>query len=162
MPACLTSYNLHTGCSVLFLARISHLLLIHTTLAEYIPTMDDTPKTWLVVGASRGIGLEFVRQNIAQGHRVIATTRGFSIGLDAIHRDALDRLNILTCDVSSNESINVCPGLLYPLFKKGHTHFPGKTFIEQFIQAGETKIDYAVINAGILEYPNVSMPPPHT
>ncbi|KAH8700372.1 putative short-chain dehydrogenase [Talaromyces proteolyticus] len=99
--------------------------------------MMETPKTWLIVGASRGIGLEFVRQNIADGHRVIATARSSSTGLDAIYRDAPDRVKILTCDVSSNESIN--------------------RFIGQLIESREKKIDYAVINAGILDYPNRSL-----
>ncbi|KAE8141730.1 hypothetical protein BDV38DRAFT_279077 [Aspergillus pseudotamarii] len=76
-------------------------------------------KAWLVVGASRGIGLEFVRLILASGHRVVATARGSGSALDAIARDAPDR-----------------------------------SFIDQFVQSGVKKIDYAVINAGILEYPN--------
>lgn len=31
--------------------------------------------TWIIVGASRGIGLEFVRQLLARGDHVIATIR---------------------------------------------------------------------------------------
>lgn len=31
--------------------------------------------TWLIAGASGGIGLEFVRQLLAQGHQVIATVQ---------------------------------------------------------------------------------------
>ncbi len=33
------------------------------------------PSTWLIVGASRGIGLEFVRQLLDEGHQVIAAVR---------------------------------------------------------------------------------------
>lgn len=33
------------------------------------------PATWIVVGASRGIGLEFVRQLLARGDQVIAAVR---------------------------------------------------------------------------------------
>ena len=33
------------------------------------------PGTWVIVGASRGIGLEFVRQLLSQGHQVIAAVR---------------------------------------------------------------------------------------
>ncbi|EED16353.1 3-oxoacyl-[acyl-carrier-protein] reductase, putative [Talaromyces stipitatus ATCC 10500] len=94
-----------------------------------------TPKTWLIVGASRGIGLEFVRQIIGHGHRVIATVRNPNSDIDALAKTAPDRVRVLTCDVSREESIN--------------------GFIEQFVQSGERKIDYAVINAGILKYPNV-------
>ncbi|PGH34567.1 hypothetical protein GX50_02650 [[Emmonsia] crescens] len=93
-------------------------------------------QTWLIVGASRGIGLEFVHQILANGHRVVATVRSSSAALDVLVQEAPDRAKILTCDVSSNESIT--------------------KFIDQFVQTGERKIDYVVINAGILEYPNVN------
>ncbi|CRG91170.1 short chain dehydrogenase/reductase family oxidoreductase [Talaromyces islandicus] len=96
-----------------------------------------TSITWLIIGASRGIGLEFVRQHVSLGHRVIATARSSSSALDAIRQNAPDLVKVLTCDVSSSESINA--------------------FIEQFVQSCATKIDYAVINAGILEYPNRSL-----
>lgn len=36
---------------------------------------DKENKTWLILGASRGIGLEFVRQLLARGDRIIATVR---------------------------------------------------------------------------------------
>ncbi|KAH2364609.1 hypothetical protein KXV98_002652 [Aspergillus fumigatus] len=91
-------------------------------------------QTWLIVGASRGIGLEFVRQLLTSGHRVIATARGPGSALDTIARDAPDRATILTCDVSKNESI--------------------MSFIDQLAQTGIRTINYAVINAGILKYPN--------
>ncbi|KAL4786818.1 putative short-chain dehydrogenase [Aspergillus varians] len=91
-------------------------------------------KTWLIVGASRGIGLEFVQQILARGDRVIATVRGPGSALEAIIEDASDRATILTCDVSDRESID--------------------NFIDQFVKTGERKIDYAVINAGIMQYPN--------
>ncbi|KAM0106887.1 hypothetical protein ACP6JB_007468 [Aspergillus fumigatus] len=88
-------------------------------------------QTWLIVGASRGIGLEFVRQLLTSGHRVIATARGPGSALDTIARDAPDRATILTCDVSKNESI--------------------MSFIDQLAQTGIRTINYAVINAGILK-----------
>lgn len=71
--------------------------------------MAETPKTWLIVGASRGIGLEFVRQIVALGHSVIATVRSQNAALDAIHQKNPDKVQILTCDVSNNESIEVKP-----------------------------------------------------
>jgi NAD(P)-dependent dehydrogenase (short-subunit alcohol dehydrogenase family) len=66
-----------------------------------------TPNTWLIIGASRGIGLEFVRHNVFLGHRVIATARGSSSALDTIHQNTPDRVKVLTCDVSSSDGINV-------------------------------------------------------
>ncbi|KAG2416770.1 hypothetical protein HFD88_007986 [Aspergillus terreus] len=91
-------------------------------------------KTWLIIGASRGIGLEFVRQVLAQGHRVIATARGASTALDALIQNAPNSGTVLTCDVSSSEAID--------------------GFIAQFAKTEEKKIDYVVVNAGILKYPN--------
>jgi NAD(P)-dependent dehydrogenase (short-subunit alcohol dehydrogenase family) len=64
-------------------------------------------KTWLIVGASRGIGLEFVRQILARGDRAIATVRSSGSALEAIVQDAPDRATILTCDVSHKEGIDV-------------------------------------------------------
>ena len=66
-----------------------------------------SPKTWLIVGASRGIGLEFVRQIVASGHRVVATVRTLNPDVDALVQSAPDKLKVLTCDVSRDESINV-------------------------------------------------------
>jgi NAD(P)-dependent dehydrogenase (short-subunit alcohol dehydrogenase family) len=66
-----------------------------------------TPITWLIIGASRGIGLEFVRQNVSLGHRVIATARSSSSALEAIRQNAPDRVKDLTCYVSSSGCINV-------------------------------------------------------
>lgn len=70
--------------------------------------MSETPKTWLVVGASRGIGLEFVRQIVALGHRVIATVRSSNLDIDALVQSAPGQVRVLICDVSRDESINVC------------------------------------------------------
>lgn len=64
-------------------------------------------KTWLVVGASRGIGLEFIKQILARGDRAIATVRSSRTALEAIVQGASDRATILTCDVSNKESIDV-------------------------------------------------------
>src|SRR3954453_14830499 len=35
----------------------------------------DTPKTWLITGASRGMGVHFAQAALAAGHQVIATAR---------------------------------------------------------------------------------------
>ncbi|RFU34694.1 hypothetical protein B7463_g1618, partial [Scytalidium lignicola] len=93
-------------------------------------------QTWLIVGASRGIGLELCRQLVARGHRVIGTVRNpeapWNVG-DA----SLQKARKLVCNVSSKDSI----------FE----------FMKQLASLGESRIDYAVINAGILQYPNLTL-----
>lgn len=69
--------------------------------------MSEMTKTWLIVGASRGIGFEFVRQLLGLGHRVIATVRSSNTELDALAKTAPGQVRVLTCDVSREESINV-------------------------------------------------------
>lgn len=67
-------------------------------------------KTYLIVGASRGIGLEFVRQLLARGDQVIAAVR------DPYKANDLYRLSdgirpgaliIQQCDVTREDSIDV-------------------------------------------------------
>ena len=64
--------------------------------------MDPGQKTWLVVGASRGIGLEFVRQLHGLGHNVIATQRSNTPALAEMHG-----VHVLECDITSETSIKV-------------------------------------------------------
>jgi len=67
--------------------------------------------TWVIIGASRGIGLEFVRQLLQRGERIFATVRD----LQAFHASSLwaqagsdhGRCQMLGCDVLSEDSINV-------------------------------------------------------
>ena len=40
-----------------------------------MPSDDITPKTWLITGASRGMGVDFARAALAAGHQVVATGR---------------------------------------------------------------------------------------
>jgi NAD(P)-dependent dehydrogenase (short-subunit alcohol dehydrogenase family) len=63
-----------------------------------------TPKTVLITGASRGIGLEFARQCLARGDRVFAACR---TPQSAHHLAALasDRLHIIPLDVADAASI---------------------------------------------------------
>lgn len=72
---------------------------------------DQDRTTWLIVGASRGIGLEFVRQLLAREERIFATVREPY----ANHASALwgqagsdhGRCQMFLCDVLSEASIVV-------------------------------------------------------
>lgn len=74
---------------------------------------DQEMTTWVIVGASRGIGLEFVRQLLARGERIIATVRETYAG----HASALwgqagndhGRCQMYICDILSEASIVVWP-----------------------------------------------------
>ncbi len=62
----------------------------------------------LVTGASRGLGLEFTRQLIARGDRVIAACRD-PARADALHvlaRSQPDRLQLLAVDMTEADSLN--------------------------------------------------------
>ena len=66
--------------------------------------------TWIVVGASRGIGLEFVRQLLDQKTYVYATVRDVAKASELwTLAGAAPRANcqLLECDVSSDGSISV-------------------------------------------------------
>ena len=62
--------------------------------------------TWLVTGASRGLGLEFVRQLADRGERVIATCRGDHSmrGLDALY-DTRENFQVMELEVADDKSI---------------------------------------------------------
>lgn len=71
--------------------------------------MDSSTKTYAVIGASRGIGHEFVSQLLAKGHRLIATTRGGQSG-DAARLwpgSGEGRCEVYDCDMLSEASIDV-------------------------------------------------------
>ena len=70
--------------------------------------------TWVVVGATRGIGLEFVRQLLGRGDRVLATTREASkasLLWKLAGAAPLGACHLLECDVTVETSIIVCPCL---------------------------------------------------
>lgn len=77
----------------------------------------NSPSTWVIVGASRGIGLEFVRQLLARGDQVIAAVRDpgtasqlWQLAADGGPQTGLRRPGscvIEKCDVTSEEDISV-------------------------------------------------------
>lgn len=72
---------------------------------------------WVVVGASRGIGLEWVQQILARGDYVLATVRDVEKASQlwtlAGSADRA-RCQLFHCDVASEASINVCYEPLAP------------------------------------------------
>ena len=65
------------------------------------------PRNCLVTGANRGLGLEFVRQLLARGDRVIATCRhpGKATALNPLAGAHPGRLHVLPLDVAEPKSI---------------------------------------------------------
>lgn len=67
--------------------------------------------TWVIVGASRGIGLEFVRQLLQDGHHVIAGVRNLSKADQLFELKSQyttpKRCIIEECDITSEDSIQV-------------------------------------------------------
>lgn len=67
---------------------------------------------WVIVGASRGIGLEFVKQLVARGDNVTATVRGDISKASDLWTFAgsseQGTCRLLECDVKSDLSIGVC------------------------------------------------------
>ena len=65
-------------------------------------------KTWVVVGASRGLGHEFVKQLLARGDNVLATVRKPSLETAvSLWPNTEDRCQIYDCDMLSPGSIDV-------------------------------------------------------
>lgn len=77
------------------------------------PNKDRT--TWLIVGASRGIGLEFVRQLLRREERILATVRDpnawHASGLWSQVGSDHGRCQMFFCDILSEASITVLPKL---------------------------------------------------
>ena len=57
--------------------------------------------TWVITGANRGLGLEFVKQLLASGHQIIAGVRQID-SMPIRHED----LTVFALDVSSGDSVN--------------------------------------------------------
>jgi NAD(P)-dependent dehydrogenase (short-subunit alcohol dehydrogenase family) len=115
-------------------------------------------KTYLILAASRGIGLEFARQLLEQGHRVVATARKAtgSSQLWALTGTRNGRnLSILECDVADEGSV----GRFVEGLKKlaaGMLGAGGTLGAGMGLGLGEggNAIDVCVVNAGVLVYPN--------
>lgn len=60
-------------------------------------------KTWLITGASSGLGLEMTQQLLAQGHHVVAMVRRLG-GLTKLAHQQVDRLDIVQFDLTQPES----------------------------------------------------------
>lgn len=67
----------------------------------------DSPRTVLVTGASRGLGLEYCRQLLAQGWRVLAGVRepGSATDLESLAPENPERLRVVRLDVVSDADI---------------------------------------------------------
>jgi len=94
--------------------------------------------TWCVVGASRGIGLEFVRQILTRGDQVYAAVRDpFKASIlwkIAASQERPGACELIECDVSSNDSI--------------------EAFVARLRVTSNRRLDYLVLNAGVMKYPN--------
>jgi NAD(P)-dependent dehydrogenase (short-subunit alcohol dehydrogenase family) len=66
-------------------------------------------KTILATGASRGIGLEWTRQCLDRGHRLIATCREpeRATALNALREAHRERLEVLPLDVEDESSVKI-------------------------------------------------------
>lgn len=79
--------------------------------------METNPRTWVIVGASRGIGLELVKQLLERGEQVVAAVRKLSAAPKLFEliesQRARDRCTVEQCDIASDESISVRRVLFY-------------------------------------------------
>ena len=91
------------------------------------------PRHCLVTGANRGLGLEFVRQLLARGDRVVATARhpGKAAALNQLTGDYPGRLHVLPLDVGNAKS------------RDSLAH-------ELPLVLGDEKLDLLINNAGVL------------
>ena len=116
-------------------------------------------QTWAIIGASRGIGLEFVRQLLDEGNGVLAAIRDQTRASQlwsVSGASAQGVCRMLECDVSSSRSIDVCTFLAYMYTQRPLMLY--QQFVTDLISMRDIhEIDYVILNAGILKYPNVSV-----
>jgi len=128
-----------------------------------MPLPRSPPKTYLIIGASRGIGLEFCRQLLALNQRVIATARkatGASQLWALTGTENGMNLSILECDVADEESVGRFARALAVEMGKGK-RLSGGTMMGGIwgggkggVEGRSGVIDVCVLNAGVLVYPN--------
>ncbi|HUH89342.1 MAG TPA: SDR family oxidoreductase [Lysobacter sp.] len=98
-----------------------------------------SPRHCLVTGANRGMGLEFVRQLLARGDRVISTCRqpGKALALNTLAGDHPGRLHVLQLDVALPKSQATLLAELPLILTAMHDGAPDR-------------IDLLINNAGVL------------
>jgi NAD(P)-dependent dehydrogenase (short-subunit alcohol dehydrogenase family) len=109
------------------------------------PERQGQRQSHLIIGASRGIGLEFTRQLLEHDQHVIATVRDVkSPELRALEARSQEErkgvLMIVECDVRDENSIQRMAEFVGSLVKGDRLR--GRT------------IENVIVNAGILDYPN--------
>lgn len=60
-------------------------------------------KTIVITGAGRGIGLEWAKKSLQEGHRVLAASRTLTSELQALVRDSPERAASVEADVAKDE-----------------------------------------------------------
>jgi NAD(P)-dependent dehydrogenase (short-subunit alcohol dehydrogenase family) len=114
-------------------------------------TPASAPKHYLIIGGTRGIGLQFVKTLLAQGHYLLATARHSShfhdskpdsdgspldnLVSDFVAKGEEARLRVLKLDVADEKSV--------------------EGFGERVVSAlgGKGMLEAVVINAGVLRWP---------
>lgn len=103
-----------------------------------------SPRCCLITGANRGMGLEYARQLLARGDRVLATCRhpGKAFALNALAGENPGRLHVLPLDVADSKSRAALMQEL-PLVLGGSDEIDGS-------DEAVIGIDLLVNNAGVL------------
>ena len=145
---CFSHLSLHCELQSVFIVLLSFVKSCYVDVRLTMPT-------WLIVGASRGIGLEFVRQLLERGDQVIATVRDPERAADLWRMAGAaprGQCRFLLCDVASDEQSSVC----FISSDADALSHESQTFVQE-IEAFRPldRLDYVVMNAGMLKFPCV-------